>query len=198
MQTGAGNNWAKGHYTEGAELIDSVLDIVRKEAESCDCLQGGESFRTKLEIACTPGAQVKEHNMERWRPRSMAMHAWLRPGAAARCARRLPGVPLAGRRHGQRHGHAAHQQDPRGVPRPHDAGAAAFASRVAIPPKSVLHACMLACYIHLLFQEHVAGARTTADMQLVKRLHAASGEAGRAICLVLRAAGRGLQYSNVQ
>ena len=39
-QTGAGNNWAKGHYTEGAELIDSVLDVVRKEAEGCDCLQG--------------------------------------------------------------------------------------------------------------------------------------------------------------
>jgi tubulin beta len=42
-QTGAGNNWAKGHYTEGAELIDSVLDVVRKEAESCDCLQGRNS-----------------------------------------------------------------------------------------------------------------------------------------------------------
>ena len=39
-QTGAGNNWAKGHYTEGAELIDSVLDVVRKEAVGCDCLQG--------------------------------------------------------------------------------------------------------------------------------------------------------------
>ncbi|KAB0406318.1 hypothetical protein E2I00_007703, partial [Balaenoptera physalus] len=26
-QTGAGNNWAKGHYTEGAELVDSVLDV---------------------------------------------------------------------------------------------------------------------------------------------------------------------------
>jgi tubulin beta len=39
-QSGAANNWAKGHYTEGAELIDSVLDIVRKEAEGCDCLQG--------------------------------------------------------------------------------------------------------------------------------------------------------------
>jgi tubulin beta len=39
-QTGAGNNWAKGHYTEGAELIDSVLDVVRKESEGCDCLQG--------------------------------------------------------------------------------------------------------------------------------------------------------------
>jgi tubulin beta len=39
-QTGAGNNWAKGHYTEGAELIDSVLDVVRKETENCDCFQG--------------------------------------------------------------------------------------------------------------------------------------------------------------
>ncbi|KAH7429645.1 hypothetical protein KP509_09G060300 [Ceratopteris richardii] len=38
--TGAGNNWAKGHYTEGAELVDSVLDIVRRDAEACDCLQG--------------------------------------------------------------------------------------------------------------------------------------------------------------
>ncbi|MCO5550430.1 hypothetical protein L7F22_003916 [Adiantum nelumboides] len=37
--SGAGNNWAKGHYTEGAELIDSVIDVVRKEAEACDCLQ---------------------------------------------------------------------------------------------------------------------------------------------------------------
>jgi hypothetical protein len=24
----------------GAELVDSVLDVVRKEAEGCDCLQG--------------------------------------------------------------------------------------------------------------------------------------------------------------
>ncbi|KDN40529.1 tubulin beta chain [Tilletiaria anomala UBC 951] len=39
-QSGAGNNWAKGHYTEGAELVDSVLDVVRKEAEGCDMLQG--------------------------------------------------------------------------------------------------------------------------------------------------------------
>ena len=39
-QSGAENNWAKGHCTEGAELVDSVLDVVRKEAESCDCLQG--------------------------------------------------------------------------------------------------------------------------------------------------------------
>ena len=39
-QAGAGNNWAKGHYTEGAELIDEVLDVVRREAEAVDVLQG--------------------------------------------------------------------------------------------------------------------------------------------------------------
>ncbi|PLB43446.1 tubulin beta subunit [Aspergillus steynii IBT 23096] len=39
-QSGAGNNWAKGHYTEGAELVDQVVDVVRREAEGCDCLQG--------------------------------------------------------------------------------------------------------------------------------------------------------------
>ena len=39
-QSGAGNNWAKGHYTEGAELVDSVLEVVRRETEGCDCVQG--------------------------------------------------------------------------------------------------------------------------------------------------------------
>uniref|UniRef100_A0A2K5IHI2 Tubulin beta chain n=1 Tax=Colobus angolensis palliatus TaxID=336983 RepID=A0A2K5IHI2_COLAP len=31
-QSGAGNNWARGHYTEGVELMESVM--------TCDCLQG--------------------------------------------------------------------------------------------------------------------------------------------------------------
>jgi tubulin beta len=39
-QTGAGNNWAKGYYTEGAELIEQVMDCVRHESERCDSLQG--------------------------------------------------------------------------------------------------------------------------------------------------------------
>merc|ERR1711935_932714 len=39
-QSGAGNNWAKGHYTEGAELVDSIMECIRKESESCDVLQG--------------------------------------------------------------------------------------------------------------------------------------------------------------
>ena len=39
-ETGAGNNWVKEHYIEGAELIDSVLDVVWKETKGRDCLQG--------------------------------------------------------------------------------------------------------------------------------------------------------------
>ena len=38
-QSGAGNNWTKGHNTEGAELVDSVLEKVKGETEKCDCLQ---------------------------------------------------------------------------------------------------------------------------------------------------------------
>ena len=41
-QSGAGNNWAKGHYTEGAELVDSVLDVVL-EADP-NTVSGSENF----------------------------------------------------------------------------------------------------------------------------------------------------------
>lgn len=39
-ESGAGNNWAKGFYTEGAELMDPVMDVIRREAEQSDSLQG--------------------------------------------------------------------------------------------------------------------------------------------------------------
>lgn len=39
-EKGASNNWATGYYTDGAEIIDSVIDVVRREAEASDCLQG--------------------------------------------------------------------------------------------------------------------------------------------------------------
>lgn len=29
-----------GHYTEGAEICDAVLEILRRKAEGCDCMQG--------------------------------------------------------------------------------------------------------------------------------------------------------------
>ena len=31
---------SQSNLCSGAELVDSVLDVVRKEAEGCDCLQG--------------------------------------------------------------------------------------------------------------------------------------------------------------
>ena len=37
--SGVGNNWAKGHSSEGAELIDEVVDVTGK-GESCDGPQG--------------------------------------------------------------------------------------------------------------------------------------------------------------
>ncbi|GKA02653.1 tubulin beta-2 chain-like protein [Tanacetum coccineum] len=43
-QSGAGNNLAKCHYTESVELIDYVLDVIRKEAENCDCLFSSVPF----------------------------------------------------------------------------------------------------------------------------------------------------------
>merc|ERR1712165_413924 len=42
----SGNNWAKGHYTEGAELVESVLDRIRQEIEQCDAPQGFQIFHS--------------------------------------------------------------------------------------------------------------------------------------------------------
>jgi len=36
----AANNYARGHYTVGKELIDTVLDRLRKLADACSGLQG--------------------------------------------------------------------------------------------------------------------------------------------------------------
>jgi len=37
---GSGNCYAKAFHTEGPDLADNVLDLVRKESERCNCLQG--------------------------------------------------------------------------------------------------------------------------------------------------------------
>ncbi|KAI1357587.1 putative tubulin beta chain-like protein [Xylaria arbuscula] len=39
-QYGLGYNWAHGYFDEGAELVDQVLDVVRREAERSECVQG--------------------------------------------------------------------------------------------------------------------------------------------------------------
>jgi len=42
----AANNYARGHYTIGKELVDVVLDRIRKLADSCTGLQGFLVFRS--------------------------------------------------------------------------------------------------------------------------------------------------------
>jgi len=79
----AANNYARGHYTIGKEIVDLVLDRIRKLADQCTGLQGfvcfhsfgggtGAGFtsllmerlsvdygkRTKLEIAIYPAPQI--------------------------------------------------------------------------------------------------------------------------------------------
>jgi len=39
-QSGAGNNYARGYLSDGLELIDAIMDVIRKETEACDCVQG--------------------------------------------------------------------------------------------------------------------------------------------------------------
>uniref|UniRef100_H2Y4E9 Tubulin beta chain n=1 Tax=Ciona savignyi TaxID=51511 RepID=H2Y4E9_CIOSA len=43
---GSSHNWAKGHYTLGAEIVDDVLDVIRKEVESCDSFHGFHFFHS--------------------------------------------------------------------------------------------------------------------------------------------------------
>ncbi|KAH6886783.1 beta tubulin [Thelonectria olida] len=39
-QPSSGSSWAQSHYTVSPELVDGVLNVVRREAEGCDSLQG--------------------------------------------------------------------------------------------------------------------------------------------------------------
>eukprot|EP01084_Bolivina_argentea_P269228 457501_1 len=38
--SGCDGNWMKGYYSEGAEAIDQVMNIIRKESECCDLIEG--------------------------------------------------------------------------------------------------------------------------------------------------------------
>ena len=84
----AANNYARGHYTIGKEVVDLVLDRIRKLADQCTGLQGflifhsfgggtGSGFtsllmerlsvdygkKSKLEFAIYPAPQVRHEKM---------------------------------------------------------------------------------------------------------------------------------------
>ena len=46
----AANNYARGHYTIGKEIVDLVLDRIRKLADNCTGLQGFLVFLSLIHI----------------------------------------------------------------------------------------------------------------------------------------------------
>ena len=36
---GSGNNWATGHKEYGTKYKDDLVEVIRRAAEQCDCLQ---------------------------------------------------------------------------------------------------------------------------------------------------------------
>lgn len=87
----AANNYARGHYTIGKEIVDLVLDRIRKLADQCTGLQGflifhsfgggtGSGFtsllmerlsvdygkKSKLEFAIYPAPQVRLFTIISW------------------------------------------------------------------------------------------------------------------------------------
>ena len=47
------NNYARGHYTIGKEICDTVLDRIRKLADNCTGLQGFLVFvSTRTQLFC--------------------------------------------------------------------------------------------------------------------------------------------------
>eukprot|EP01018_Ginkgo_biloba_P023261 Gb_03071 [translate_table: standard] len=38
------------HYIEGVEFINAILDVVRKDVESCDCMQGSDNLSFNIDI----------------------------------------------------------------------------------------------------------------------------------------------------
>jgi hypothetical protein len=76
-------------YTEGAELVDAVLDVVRKEAEGTDALQGKLMTRdASLTVFVTCLAPILTHVF------------------------RLPNYPLPRWRHWCRYGYPPHFKNP--------------------------------------------------------------------------------------
>ena len=47
----AANNYARGHYTIGKEIIDNVLDRIRKLSDNCSGLQGSFNFKISQNLS---------------------------------------------------------------------------------------------------------------------------------------------------
>ena len=99
-------------------ICQSCVSATRSVAPlswACACCCSASNEASPLPSA---GAQTPESAGGSISQRLTALRAC--PQVTLCRTRRIPGLPLAGRRHRLGHGHAADQQDSRGVPRPHD------------------------------------------------------------------------------
>uniref|UniRef100_A0A915EEP9 Tubulin/FtsZ GTPase domain-containing protein n=1 Tax=Ditylenchus dipsaci TaxID=166011 RepID=A0A915EEP9_9BILA len=64
-QRDAANNYARGHYTVGKEIIDPVLDRLRRIADNCSGLQGSSSS-TPLVEALALDSLLCSWNVSQW------------------------------------------------------------------------------------------------------------------------------------
>ena len=110
-QTGAGNNWAKGHYTEGAPPRPGA-----RGAGAGGALGGRK--RLPVEITATPVRPLSTPRPRRRRAHRLGPRRRPQGGRVLRLPPGLPARPLHGRRHRRGHGRPPHLQDPRGVPGP--------------------------------------------------------------------------------
>ena len=102
-------------------MIDSVLDVVRKEAESCDCLQGMSLCVFVCVCVCMCVSVSPSIILSLF----LLTHSHLRQVTHTHThthtpshKNRLPAHALDGWWYRCRYGHPPHLQDPRGVPRP--------------------------------------------------------------------------------
>lgn len=72
--SGAGNNWAKGFYTEGAEIAESIIDVVSRQAEACDSLQG---FQLIHSLGGGTGAGLGTLILSKLREVCWVVHIWV-------------------------------------------------------------------------------------------------------------------------
>lgn len=59
----AANNYARGHYTIGKEIVDVVLDRIRKLADQCTGLQVNCGFSNKIYQSLSLHIQFRLNNV---------------------------------------------------------------------------------------------------------------------------------------
>jgi hypothetical protein len=89
-ESGAGNIWAKGYYTEGAELVESVMDVIRHQTENTDSLQGFQLLHCESDLLRRVGEMADEQLLEEELVPVLDRYCWQRSGRSIQTECLLP------------------------------------------------------------------------------------------------------------